>query len=697
MYCRNCGKLLPDNAKFCISCGYRTADTDPAAEENAIQEDNAGHSTENNVPATRKKNLLPIILVIVAVAAIVAVLCIVRPGLMNKDTGASSKKAGQETAQESEKEEIQAAKSKDSKEDVSEKDTSKSFFPSGGEKKTDESTLFENRTKTSYLFFYDNETGVSILDSYGYVFTFGEYYPDLSSVGDNGVLAGTVGTEENDELFFLFGGSKYSVAQSPAGGITDFALSKSGEKLIYHITGEGLYSYDIDSENTKLLEEGEASDNYGYIHSISYHGSVILFSGGYMSISWINDGKPFWAVPFARFIAASDDGEHVYYNASYRTSSGEQKEDGHYENEEDSVDFCELTVPEDYDPDSGVFPHSDTIMTSESIYAGILAHTPDYSEILFGYDGDVYYYKDQQKTRLTTNALMIPAESLDPFALHYDNSWIDSLINQWHDPDPESQEYLNNETVQYGYGQYYDTEHSLKTLENQAYLQFNESTPRTVSLVWLDEELQVTTLIEDVTSDPVFSNDGTKFWCIAGTEMCCVDLSSGEPEVFSSYIGETLYNYEAPYPSPIAAGEDGETVYYLTDFRPVNYQESEYVSSADLYFMTFDAMDSPRLIDTNVIFLDNGPQGQICYLKDWDVEEEWGTLYRYNEQDGSKEQIASHVRDFYVLEGTLYYLVAQEDDYENLTLRRQWSDDSSDVVSKTVDYIEKQIIGSKGF
>ena len=442
MYCRHCGKWLPDEAKFCTACGNRIDHVEQSGtQENSVQKP----ERQEKAARSAKKPVLIIVLIILAAATVIAAVGILLY---------TGRKA--DSSSEKEKEEI--------------------LNDSGSGEKEEKKTDFDSQetvSNASFLFYDTDDAKSCIVDSYGRVITFDNYYPDFESVGDNGVLAGEAYSNgQKQELFIIKDGEKIVVDEIEGdSGQLDYELSGSGEKLIYCIPGKGVYSYDTDSGSVKVLDEGEEMPDYGVIRGVSYHGSVVLFGNSYISIERIQDGKPFWGAMFARYLAASDDAGHVFYNASYQTTSGS----GENEDVRKSVDFLETVVPRNYDPDSNTSPTSNTIMTSESIYAGILAHTSDYAEILFGYDGDTYYYKDQEKTRLTTGGIMVPAECFRAFSMHLNNSWYDSLVYFWHSIDPDMQASIDGDSVVHDDGSFYDTVHSMKSLKNQVYLQFNDS------------------------------------------------------------------------------------------------------------------------------------------------------------------------------------------------------------------------------
>ena len=689
VYCKYCGEKLPDDARFCSSCGNRVDDQsqpDRSRSDDRSQPDRSrsddywqpggkpingndrpnGSRADDRVQLRReeiptrterrpesrqvkapepvKKSRLPLGLIILAAAVLLAVIGGIL--FLGRSKGTSS------------------------------------FLTGASE--SDADSLFEKKGLGSYLYF-EGENEQCIVDSDGRVVSFGPEYPDFTSVGDNGVLAGMVSTEgQKEQLFIIKDGEKIVVHEKEKDSRSIyFKLCASGEKLVYYIPETGLYSYDTEDETTKVLDEGEDLINYGYIQGMSYHGSVVWLGNSYLSCERIQEGRPFWAAPFASYLAASDDAEHVLFNSSYQTTSG----DGETEDVRNSVDFQELSVPRKYDPDSGQFPSSHTIMTSESIYTSILAHNQDYSEILYAYDGDTYYYKDQEKTRLTTGGILIPVKSISPFSMHMTSNWSDTLIYAWHDIDTDTP--MTCDIVAAAAGDYYDITHSMKTLKNQLYLHFDDVSGH-VSMVWLDGKLNETELIGNITSPTAFSKDGTKVWCIAGREICCTDLSSGTPRVLSlTWDTDLIYHMQAPYPMPVETDEEGDTAYFISDFRLADPEKSDFASNGDLRRIELDRIDSTEVIDTGVILVQYGGNDLVYYLKNYDPTEGAGTLYRYNAQDGSKEQIAANVEDFYAMDGVLFYQIWNEETSQS-SIRRLYSGTESELIAENA-YIERQI------
>lgn len=665
MYCKNCGHKLPDDAKFCTACGFRVEQIEKRepqkTEVRQPQKTEVRQPQKTEVRQPKKRTALVVVLVILAAAAITAAVCLIVMSDRNERAEISSQEKDESVKEDN-----------NSGSGAEEKGSSNSAFSNRKPGKPDERSLFENKGKASYMIYADQEEHYYLTDSGGRVVSFDKWsYPTIEYLGDNGVLAGYAQNLENkkNELLLIKDG-QISVISDKLDGNTDlvYQLSASGEKLVYRETDGSIYSCDTNTEESKKIYQDT------YISVLSYTGSVITFRNGYISIG---DEEPFWAATFAGYLCASDDAGHIYYNSAYRTSSGEKKEDGHYENEEYSVDFCEVSVPANYDPESHVFPPYETIMTSESIYTWILAHNADYSEILYEYDDDTYYYKDQEKVRLTSDALLYPIESLKDFYVHQWDNGHPSSVTAWF-----FEHYLNTGlSILDAAG---DNVHSIRSFENHVYAKMDVSADYTISLVWMDDERNLSTLINFITGDPQISEDGTKIWCLSGDQIYCVDLSDGEPVVSSAYAGalsvpfDESVSYSLSY--PIVISEDGNTAYYMTNSRYSN----DFLY-ADLYAMNLDDMDSPRMIASGVSMIGKGPENKICYLADWDYEEQSASLYAYSETDDSKEQIAGNAIDFYMLNSSLFYVVVKED----LTreIRRLVSAGSSDLVAKNVNRI----------
>ena len=67
MFCKKCGKEIPNNAKFCTHCGNKTEPVQPVVPEKNVP------VQQEVKPARKKKTALVIIIVVVAVLALIGV------------------------------------------------------------------------------------------------------------------------------------------------------------------------------------------------------------------------------------------------------------------------------------------------------------------------------------------------------------------------------------------------------------------------------------------------------------------------------------------------------------------------------------------------------------------------------------------------------------------------------------------------
>lgn len=69
MYCKNCGKLIEDDADFCTSCGQRVGESEPAPAPSAY----GGAAQTAAYPAKVQKSKAPIVFAIAFIAVVVLV------------------------------------------------------------------------------------------------------------------------------------------------------------------------------------------------------------------------------------------------------------------------------------------------------------------------------------------------------------------------------------------------------------------------------------------------------------------------------------------------------------------------------------------------------------------------------------------------------------------------------------------------
>ena len=97
MFCKNCGNQLPDDAKFCVHCGQKvdtcTQGTGPASEQMETQSVRGGDDIYQNsfypdmgqerMAGNRKKNLIPIVILLPVLAVIIGFAAFILFGKQN--------------------------------------------------------------------------------------------------------------------------------------------------------------------------------------------------------------------------------------------------------------------------------------------------------------------------------------------------------------------------------------------------------------------------------------------------------------------------------------------------------------------------------------------------------------------------------------------------------------------------------------
>lgn len=477
----------------------------------------------------------------------------------------------------------------------------------------------------------DNHDNI-LIDTEGNIITVNAKSLYLSYIGDNGVAAGLTykGDETNSDesLFIIKDGQYIEITDKVAGNSEmDFQLCGSGKKLFYRETDEKIYSYDTENGITSEIHEGT------YIDFVSYDGNVVTFGDKYCKIG---DKSAFWAAPFANYEGGSDSGKNVYFNKSYHTTSGDD--------ESDSVEFAVINAASHKD---GYFPNEYIINESESIYTSITAHNNDYSEILFEYDGDTYFYnnKKRSKTLICNNALLYPVEGIrlvqgidDKFAIE------DTLIDSW----KQSQSIAEHR---------YDQVHSVDIIKKHVYFKFNDDEKATVSLVYLNDDLTCQMLVEDVTADPVISSSGNYIWAISGgNEIYRIDMTGREPKTKSIDMNglsiqwfDEYNSMDHFYSAPITLCDGGESAYCIADVS-TDYEND--MASGTLYHINMDD-GSISMIDNDVVRCISDERGRVYYLNNDSPEQKTGSLYSYSQSQG-KKQITRDVHNIFMINSSLF-------------------------------------------
>ena len=442
-----------------------------------------------------------------------------------------------------------------------------------------------------------------------------------------------------------------------------FQLCGSGEKLFYRDTDKKIYSYNIDTGEKQEIYEN------AYLDEVSYHGNIVTFGNGYCKVG---DKEPFWGHPFSSYINVSDSGKQIYFNSSYHTTSGND--------ESDSVDFGV------YDATSYKYnnnmPSANIIKTSESVWTSITAFNASHSEVLFNYDGDTYYYNDKDRGThlICMDSLLYPVEGIrsNRDIDRYLDDYLDNLIvSEWKfwnyiDPDPDV-------------GSNFDSTHSVDSIRNHVYCAFNDDGRYSVSLVYLDNELQLHTLVDTVTSDPVVSNDKNYIWSVSNDTIYRIDLTTDEPICHSMNINglSCFHEYVDDFPIslPIALTNNGKNAYCIGDTY-VDYDLDWLFGT--LYYIDFENESTPTRIDNNVAICVSDGREKVYYLSNISPELETGTVYAYS-QDHAKEQITDNVWNLFIIDSKLFVTKPSEDyhyDYNLYFLDR----DIFRLIIESIDY-----------
>jgi len=483
--------------------------------------------------------------------------------------------------------------------------------------------------------FGDNHDNI-LIDSEGNIITVNAKSLHLSYIGDNGVAAGSTykGDETNSDesLFIIKDGQYIEITNKVASSSEmDFQLCGSGKKLFYRETDEKIYSYDIENGITSEIHEGT------YIEFVSYDGNVVTFGDEYCKIG---DKSAFWAASFANYVGASDSGKNVYFNKAYHR--GGNGGDG-----SNRVEFAVINAASHKD---GYFPNEYIINESESIYTSITAHNNDYSEILFEYDGDTYFYnnKKRRKTLICNNALLYPVEGIrlvqsidDKFATEEG-----TLIDSW----KQSQSIAEHR---------YDQVHSVDIIKKHVYFKFNDDEKATVSLVYLNDDLTCQMLVEDVTADPVISSSGNYIWAISGgNEIYRIDMTGREPKTKSIDMNGLSIQWFDDYNSmdrffsaPIALCDGGESAYCIADVS-MDYENN--MVSGTLYRINMDD-GSISMIDNDVVRCISDERDRVYYLNNNSPEQKTGSLYSYSQSQG-KKQITRDAHNIFMINSSLFVI-----------------------------------------
>ena len=480
---------------------------------------------------------------------------------------------------------------------------------------------YSNRNKYEVMAIGLNDTDdVILIDSKGNVFS--DEFEDILGIGDNGIIAGLT----SNSLFIIKDSEYLEVTNRnnlyENGSYTPaIKLCGSGEKLFYADSEKTIYSYDTKTEKVTEIYTGELLD------IISYHGNVVTFLDGYCKIG---DGKPFVPTTFIRqYKGISDSGKNIYYEQ------------------------------DDYNRDFKVYDgklHSNTtIHQSDTIGFNILAHNALYSELLYSYNGDTYYYIKDSKTLVCMDAALYPLEGImsnKGLAWHATDTFsTGNFISQW---------ILGRASyIETGMSRCYDDMHSVDSIKQNVYLMFNDDGRHSVSIIYLDKDLNVEILAEDITRHPIISDDGKYIWAVSNNLIYRVDMTTDAPVSRSvSVAGLTWYDSEnVPVALPIALSDDGKNAYCIGDIYSLDYTDGwSYWATilGTLYYIDMNS-SSPQIIERDVANCISGAGNAVYYITNYSSDSRAGTLYSYSSGNG-KEQIANDVNNMFIFNSSLYML-----------------------------------------
>ena len=595
--CRRCGTLLLPDARFCKKCGAPVQTLPPLNHQQTQKTVNFVKEKEQ-VQTRKKRSIWHVVISIILVIALVGVFLFYSSGhtAFEQDNGSS----------------------------------------------------YNNRYRYTVMELWKSDNSDSILiDSEENIISLNASNSYISYIGDNGVAAGisyeqlSDGTFSDNHILFIIKDGQYIEITNKLDGNSDmvFQLCGSGKKLFYRETDEKIYSYDTEIGTSSEIHEGT------YIDVVSYDGNVVTFNDSYCKIG---DKSVFWGSPFANYVGVSDSGKNVYFNEAYTTTSGDD--------ESHSVDFAVIDASS-YKYDHNL-PAPHTINESESIYTWITAHNTDYSEILFEYDGDTYYYDNKRRSKalICNNALLYPVEGIRS------NRYLDqddSLIADWR--------YHKSIDDSPSISSYFDPVHSVDTIKNHVYFKYNDDEKTTISLVYLCDDLKCQMLVEDVTADPVISNDGNYIWAISGNEIYRIDMIGREPKYKSINVnGLSWYNMDNndySWSLPIALCDDGKSAYCIGELFE-SYEN--HILAGTLFYVNMNE-DSLSTIDDDVARCMSDGRDSIYYLNNDSPELETGSLYSYSRSQG-KKQITTDVHNMYLINSDLFVIKPSEQYSSNYNL-----------------------------
>ncbi len=450
----------------------------------------------------------------------------------------------------------------------------------------------EKETEAVYYAFPELPDAVSVYfhdgedDDYNYLINGNEVSEYETAVAaQNGTAA--VQKETGGEVSILGNSSLKSIP----GPIEAFCISGSGEKIACGTEDGGTYVWDIQAgENTQISESGMPS-------GISWTGNVVRM-GNKINIK----ERKFNESIRDDMIAVAPDGLYGYF---YSMGSFVRRMNG-----------SDITIIKGGNNED--FPN-------------IAAHSADYREIIVQLGQDIYYYKEGEEAERITGA---------------GGGKLMALASLGCEPSPENQYY----GIAYGIGR--GNDRPQRRILNNIYLLGNELegiSYNKLSLVWLDEDMQLTEVVPDIKGNACLSEDGTKLWCESGGRLVFASLTekgfalqdSGTAYLQTEY---DEYSGKAGY-SDIAAAPDGTKACYID-------------TEGKLWMCTADSLNHPQMIADDVFWVGCSAEGEFYVLRN---TEGWGWELHEISGDRLTDLQMEHVVDVRMTKNDIYVVTATKE------------------------------------
>ena len=492
-----------------------------------------------------------------------------------------------------------------------------------------------------------NATGGSVIVAPGGHVILSEQNPfRCFSVGDNGVMSGEYYDEGKNVLAIIKDGEIIQISDATDYGI----LCGSGKKLFYKEDESGTcFSYDTESGENKEIYSG------AQIEYVSYDGNVIIFSDGYIKAG---SKKPDIGYPFAQYLTASESGEKIYFNSFHTVHSYDENMA-----ETGAESVCDFGVVNAIDKSE-----SNYVIATESSEALITARNTACTEILYSFDGDTYYYNaDKKEKRVIASGLtLLPVEEV----YEHNNFIVKSVFDPY---EYYQKSFVNNPP------EFYKYRHSLASIENHIYCAFDYRNCR-ADLVYMDQDLNMQTLIGSISVMPVIAGGGNYIWTASANSIYRIDLTDKTPEVISCEVdglGYLIYEEGTYISLPIAVMEDGKTAYCI---GRTSLDHDNNILIGSLFKVDFDTdAETVSLVESGVTSCAAADNKVYYTIPDGSI---LSKLY-FCSLDGSKDRIAGDVGIYLIINSCLYFTEENIDEDQSDLFEYK---DGSEMIAENVYY-----------